>query len=84
MNHSIVSATLNTTVFHCTLHIYYFLKRSAQWDDLTCVKEHNPLKIQVPTKTCHQEFFYIRFIEYRARLEMIPYSSADQIYQFMA
>lgn len=60
--------------------LYYFLKRSAQLDDLTRVKEHNPLKIQVPTKTCHQEFFYIRFIEYRARLEMILYSSADQIY----
>lgn len=59
--------------------LYYFLKRSAQLDDFTRVKEHNPLKIQVPTKTCHQEFFYIRFIEYRARLEMTPCPSADQI-----
>lgn len=53
--------------------VLLFKKNNAHGHDLTRVIEHNPLKIQVLTKTCHQEFFYIRFIEYRARIEIIPY-----------
>lgn len=84
MNHILSQLLKIRLYFIVHYNCIAFFKVKAQCDDLSSVIEYKPLKIQVLTKTCHQEFFYIRFIEYRARLEIIPCQSADQIYQFIA
>lgn len=79
MNHSIVSATLNTTVFHCTLHIVLLLKKKRSMGRFNLCKRTQSVKNSSTNKNLSSGIFLypVHWISSPTRIDTLLISWSD-------